>query len=200
MHKAERGFGSGRIVWIAVLGSLGVALAGCGSNESGSSTAATSTTGTSTTGSAPQTAADSGNSTSGSSTTSGSTTSGSTASGSTTSGSATSGSTTSGSTTTGSVGSTPPTPPVVAGTSVTLGWVAPTQNSNGSPITDLAGYKIHYGTASANYTKVVAVSNPSISRYVLDSLEGGTYFFAITAYNSKGMESALSGEISATLN
>ena len=181
MQKAERGFGSGRIVWIAVLGSLGVALAGCGSDESGSSTAATSTTSTSTTGSNPQTAADSGSSTSGSST-SGSTTSGST-----------------GSTTTGSTGSTTPTTPV-ASTSVTLGWVAPTQNSNGTPITDLAGYKIHYGTASENYTKVVAVSNPSLSRYVMDSLESGTYFFAITAYNSKGIESTLSGEISATLN
>jgi hypothetical protein len=171
MQKAERGFGSGRMVWIAVLGSLGVALAGCGSDESGSSTAATSTTSTSTTGSSPQTSADAGTSTSGSSTTSGSTTS----------------------------GSTPPATPV-AGTSVTLGWVAPTENSNGSLITDLAGYKIHYGTTSQDYTKVVAVSNPSLSRYVLDSLESGTYFFAITAYNSKGIESTLSGEISATLN
>jgi len=78
--------------------------------------------------------------------------------------------------------------------------VAPTQNSNGTPITDLAGYKIHYGTTSQDYTKVVAVSNPSISRYVLDSLASGTYFFAIAAYNSKGIESTLSGEISATLN
>ena len=171
MQKAERGFGSGRIVWIAVLGSLGVALAGCGANESGSSAAATSTTSTGTTGSSPQTSADAGTSTSGSSTTSGSTTS----------------------------GSTPPSTPV-AGTSVTLGWVAPTENNNGSPITDLAGYKIHYGVTSQDYTKVVAVSNPSLSRYVLDSLESGTYFFAITAYNSKGIESTLSGEISATLN
>ena len=174
MQKAERGFGSGRLVWIAVLGSFGVALAGCGGGDSGSSTAATSTTSTSTTGSNPPTAADSGTSTSGSSNTSGSTTSGST-------------------------GSTTPTTPVT-GTSVTLGWVAPTENSNGLPITDLAGYKIHYGTASENYTKVVAVSNPSISRYVMDSLESGTYFFAITAYNSKGIESTLSGEISAKLN
>ena len=171
MQKAERGFGSGRTVWIAVLGSLGVALAGCGAGESGSSAAATSTTSTGTTGSSPQTSADAGTSTSGSSTTSGSTTS----------------------------GSTPPSTPV-AGTSVTLGWVAPTENNNGSPITDLAGYKIHYGVTSQDYTKVVAVSNPSLSRYVLDSLESGTYFFAITAYNSKGIESTLSGEISATLN
>src|SRR5260370_31236592 len=108
MQKAERGFGSGRMVWIAVLGSLAVPLAGCGANESGSSAAATSTTGTGTTGSSPQTSADAGTSTSGSSTTSGSTTS----------------------------GSTPPSTPV-AGTRVTLGLVAPTENNNGSPITDL---------------------------------------------------------------
>jgi hypothetical protein len=34
----------------------------------------------------------------------------------------------------------------------------------------------------------------------LDSLPTGTYYFAITAYNSAGVESNLSGEISATLN
>jgi hypothetical protein len=47
---------------------------------------------------------------------------------------------------------------------------------------------------------VAEISNPSLSRYVIDSLPSGTYYFAITAYNSQGMESALSGEISATLN
>jgi hypothetical protein len=47
---------------------------------------------------------------------------------------------------------------------------------------------------------VVAVNNPGLSRYVLDSLPTGTYYFAITAYNSAGVESTLSGEISATLN
>ena len=107
-----------------------------------------------------------------------------------------SGSTTSGSTTSGST--TPPTSG--ANSSVTFSWVPPTENSNGSPLTNLAGYKIHYGTASEDYTQVVALNNPSISRYVLDSLPSGTYYFAITAYNTAGVESPLSGEITSTLN
>jgi hypothetical protein len=78
--------------------------------------------------------------------------------------------------------------------------VPPTENNNGSPLTNLAGYKIHYGTASQDYTQVVAVNNPTLNRYVLDSLPTGTWYFAITAYNSAGVESNLSGEISATLN
>ena len=167
MQKAERGFGSGRIVWVAVVGSLALALAGCGGDESGSSGIGTTTGSTSTTSSTPpSTVADA-----------------------------------SPATTTTSSGSTT-TPPATstAASSVTLGWVAPTQNSNGSPITDLAGYKIHYGTASENYTQVVSLANPSLSRYVVDSLPSGTYYFAITAYNSQGLESALSGEITTTLN
>jgi len=109
-----------------------------------------------------------------------------------------------GSTTTtgGSSTTTPPptTSTTTSSTAVTLGWVAPTQNSNGTPITDLAGYKIHYGTVSQDYTQVVSITNPSLSRYVLDSLASGTYYFAISSYNSQGVESPLSGEITASLN
>jgi hypothetical protein len=184
------------MVWVALLGSLSVALAGCGNDESGSSAAATTTSSTSTTGStSPGTITD---------TTSSGSTTGSTGSGSTT----TPPVTTPPVTVTTRPVTTPPvtvtTPPVTTppatSTSVTFGWVAPTQNSNGTPLSNLAGYKIHYGTASENYTQVVALSNPSLSRYVLDSLPSGTYFFAITAYNTQGIESALSGEATATLD
>ena len=47
---------------------------------------------------------------------------------------------------------------------------------------------------------MVALDNPSLNRYVLESLPHGTYYFAITAYNSAGIESTFSGEITATLN
>lgn len=97
-------------------------------------------------------------------------------------------------------GSTTSPPTSGASSSVTFSWVPPTENSNGSPLTNLAGYKIHYGTASQDYTHVVALNNPSLNRYVLDSLPSGTYYFAITAYNSAGVESNLSGEIATTLN
>jgi hypothetical protein len=83
---------------------------------------------------------------------------------------------------------------------VTLAWQPPTQNSNGTPITDLAGYNIHYGTVSSDYSQVVKIGNAGLSRYVVDNLAKGTYYFAITAYNSKGLESELSGEVTSTLN
>jgi len=102
-----------------------------------------------------------------------------------------------GSTTSGSATSPPASG---ASSSVTFSWTPPTENSNGSQLTNLAGYKIHYGTASQDYSEVVALNNPSLNRYVLDSLPRGTYYFAITAYNSAGIESPLSGEITATLD
>jgi fibronectin type III domain protein len=101
---------------------------------------------------------------------------------------------------TNGTGSTTPPPAAATSTSVTLSWQPPTQNSNGSPITDLAGYVIHYGTASAAYTQLAKVQNAGLTRFVLDNLAKGTYYFAITAYNSKGLESELSGEVTATLN
>jgi hypothetical protein len=83
---------------------------------------------------------------------------------------------------------------------LTLGWEAPTQNSDGSPLTDLVGYKIHYGVKSQDYTGTVALNNASLTRYVLDTLPAGKYYFAIAAYNSKGIEGSLSQEVSASMN
>ncbi len=81
-----------------------------------------------------------------------------------------------------------------------MAWVPPTQNSDGSPITNLAGYKIRYGTTSSEYTQTIALGNAGLTRYVVDNLASGTYYFAITAYNSLGTESALSAEIASTVN
>ena len=81
-----------------------------------------------------------------------------------------------------------------------MGWVPPTQNNDGSPIKNLAGYRIHYGTASAEYTQTIALANAGLTRYVVDNLPSGTYYFAITAYNSLGVESLPSGEISTVVD
>lgn len=86
------------------------------------------------------------------------------------------------------------------GQNVTLSWEPPTQNSDGSALTDLVGYKIHYGTASQDYTATLALDNPGLTRYVVDSLPAGKYYFAVAAYNSKGLESSLSDEVSASMN
>ena len=83
--------------------------------------------------------------------------------------------------------------------SVTLTWLPPTENEDGSALTDLAGYKIRYGQSSGNYTKTVTVADPGVSSWQIDNLVSGTYYFVISAYNSSGVESSYSNEASKAL-
>jgi len=64
---------------------------------------------------------------------------------------------------------------------------------DGTPLTDLAGYKLYYGTSEGNYTKTISVDNPGIVTYVVDNLPLDTYYFVATAYNNSGVESPYSG-------
>ena len=82
------------------------------------------------------------------------------------------------------------------GNAVTLSWLPPTENSDGTALSDLKGYKVHYGPASKSYSDIIQVSNPGLTTYVVQNLPAGKYYFAITAYNSTGHESSLSGEVS----
>lgn len=79
---------------------------------------------------------------------------------------------------------------------VTLSWQAPTENSDGSTLVDLTGYKLHYGSASKSYSDTIQVANGGLTTFVVQNLPSGTYFFAVTAYNASGKESSLSGEVS----
>lgn len=82
---------------------------------------------------------------------------------------------------------------------VTIVWNPPTQNTDGSALTNLKGYKIHYGTAPGTYDQVVTVNNAGLTRYVIENLAPGTYFFAISAINLTGAESELSDEANKTI-
>jgi hypothetical protein len=82
---------------------------------------------------------------------------------------------------------------------VTLSWNVPTTNTNGSPLTDLSGYKIDYGTSSSTLNQSISVSNPTTTAYTLQNLASGTWYFAIAAVTSDGMHSALSNVVSTTL-
>ncbi len=77
----------------------------------------------------------------------------------------------------------------------TLTWDPPTTNADGSPLTDLAGYKLYYGTSSGNYTNSIDVGN--VTTYTVVNLtEGLTYFFVVSAYDTLGNESDYSNEVS----
>ena len=72
----------------------------------------------------------------------------------------------------------------------TLSWTPPTRNTDGSTLTNLAGYRIAYGTSASSLSKTVTVSNPGVSSYVVDNLAIGTWYFSIKAYTSTGTESS----------
>ena len=76
--------------------------------------------------------------------------------------------------------------------SATLSWTAPTENMDGSALTDLAGFTLYYGVSEGSYTEQIRINNPGISTYVVDNLTPDTYYFVATAYNSSGVESPFS--------
>ncbi len=83
--------------------------------------------------------------------------------------------------------------------STSLAWNAPVQNTNGTQVTDLAGYNLYYGTESGRYTQSRAVQNANQTNLELP-VEPGTYYLAMTAYDLSGNESDLSNEIIRTVN
>lgn len=87
-----------------------------------------------------------------------------------------------------------PTPQPTAG-NATLSWTPPTTRSDGSTLTDLAGYRILYGRVSGVYDHVEEIHNPGISAYVVEDLESGTWYFAIQSRTSEGLVSAPSAEV-----
>jgi len=84
--------------------------------------------------------------------------------------------------------------------SATVSWQPPTQNDDGSALTNLAGYRILYGTSSGALNQSIQLTNPGLTSYVVDNLAQGTWFFAMKAYNSNGIESILTNVVSKTVN
>ena len=83
--------------------------------------------------------------------------------------------------------------------SATLYWTAPTENEDGTPLTDLAGYKLYWGTIPGSYTNDATIDNPSVTTYVVGNLAPGTYEFVATAFNTAGVESRFSGTATRTI-
>src|SRR5262249_23974649 len=81
-----------------------------------------------------------------------------------------------------------------------LNWLPPTDNTNGSSITNLAGFRIHYCTPSNNLRQTVQIANPGVTSYTLSNLSTGTWYFPIGAYNSRGTESTMSNVASKSIN
>jgi len=81
----------------------------------------------------------------------------------------------------------------------TLSWNPPTENSDGSALTDLAGYRIYYGLSSAAPGQTIIVNNPGLTRYVVENLSPAIWHFTMTSVNSNGVESTRSPTVSKTI-
>lgn len=84
--------------------------------------------------------------------------------------------------------------------SAALSWRAPTQNTDGSALTNLAGYRIYYGTSSGALTQTIQIANPSTTSHIVEHLGAGTYYFAVRAYTTAGQESGNSNVASKTIS
>lgn len=83
--------------------------------------------------------------------------------------------------------------------SATLSWTPPTQNTDGTTLTNLSGYKIYYGTSASAMTQVITISNTGVVQYVVDNLSPATWYFAVKAVSANGVESDFSATVSKTI-
>jgi hypothetical protein len=75
----------------------------------------------------------------------------------------------------------------------------PTENTDGSVLTNLAGYTVYYGTSPGGLTQSLKITNPGLSAYTVSNLPSGTWYFAVTSYSSTGIESSRTGVVSSTI-
>ena len=83
--------------------------------------------------------------------------------------------------------------------SVTLNWTIPTQNTDGTPLSNLAGFKLIYGQSPTDLSQAVTISNPTVATYQFTDLSPGTWYFAIVAVNTDGNESVPTNVLSQTV-
>ena len=81
----------------------------------------------------------------------------------------------------------------------TLSWQPPTENSDGSSMSDLAGYRIYYGRDANTLSQSVVLDNPGLTRYVVENLTPAIWHFSMTSVNAGGVESRRSETVSKTI-
>ena len=97
-----------------------------------------------------------------------------------------------------SAGSPPDDRPPASGTAL-VSWYPPTERTDGSPLVDLAGYRVYFGKDPNPVRYTIEVTNPGQTSQFIDDLDQGTWYFSVTAYDRKGFESAKSAPASKTI-
>ena len=89
----------------------------------------------------------------------------------------------------GGQGTSPPSGNATSTNSATLSWLPPTENMDGTSVSNLVGYRIYTGPSAASLAPVRTIGNPGITTAVVDGLAKGTHYFAVSAFTSSGSES-----------
>jgi hypothetical protein len=84
--------------------------------------------------------------------------------------------------------------------SATLTWTPVTQTTAGDILTGLAGYIVFYGSSPDALTETVTVSDPTQTSYLVSPLSSGTWYFAVAAFTSDGVQGEMSNVASKTIN
>ncbi len=88
----------------------------------------------------------------------------------------------------------------IASGTATVAWTAPTTRSDGTALTNLAGYRIYYGVGPNSFDNVIEVNTVGVTNFVVENLSVGTWYFAVSARDSTGAESGLSTAATKTIS
>jgi len=83
--------------------------------------------------------------------------------------------------------------------SATLSWYPPIQNADGSYLSDLAGYRIYFGRSADTLNSTIVLTNPGLSRYMVEGLAATRWYFAMTAFDRNGNESRRSPTVNKSI-
>ncbi len=100
----------------------------------------------------------------------------------------------------GSTGGGPSIGGGIANNAATITWGTPSTKMDGSAlyVNEIAGFKLHYGTESGNYTETIDTGF-ALNHTVENLSSGTTYYFAITCYDIYGKESGYSAEVNVAI-
>jgi hypothetical protein len=87
--------------------------------------------------------------------------------------------------------------PIVYTKVTMLSWTAPTENTDGTPLTDLAGFKVYCSSVAGQFGDPTShlISDPLATSILLKDVPCvafGDNYFAMTAVNAGGLESEYS--------
>jgi hypothetical protein len=88
---------------------------------------------------------------------------------------------------------------VTASGAITISWTPATQRTDGSPLTNIHGHRLHWGTSPETYTNSVLVQGGGITAYVIDNLLPASYYIAASTVDANGLESDLSDPVTISL-